>query len=179
MGNVRDGGSIVTFKVGDKVVYPNHGVALIEEVQKVSIADQTIKCYCLRVASNKAVLKVPTNNTEAVGLRKVIDEKEAQRLMRRLRDTDVATGTDWKERFQENADKMRTGDLRDVVDVLKSLTVLSQQKELSDRERRMLEKARYLLVSELAAAEGLEDKKVEERLDKALATLVKKLGITS
>lgn len=166
-----------TFKVGDKVVYPNHGVALIEEVEKVTIGDQVIKCYCLRVAANKTLVKVPTHNTETVGLRKVIDEKEAQRLMRRLRDTEVATGTDWKERFQENADKMRTGDLRDVVDVLKSLTVLAQQKELSDRERRMLEKARYLIVSELAAAESIEDAKVEEKIDKALQTLLKKLGM--
>ena len=165
------------FKVGDKVVYPNHGVALIEEIAKITVSGQTLKCYCLRVAANKTLVRVPTTNVTVVGLRKVIDEKEAQKLMRRLRDPDVATGTDWKERFQENADKMRTGDLRDVVDVLKSLTVLSQQKELSDRERRMLEKARYLIVSELAAAEGLEDKKVEERVDKALGTLIKKLGL--
>ncbi len=107
-----------TFKVGDKVVYPNHGVALVEEVQKISVNDQVYKCYCLRVAANRAVLKVPVGNTDVVGLRKVIDEKEAQRLMRRLREPDVATGNDWKERFQENADKMRTGDLRDVIDVL-------------------------------------------------------------
>jgi CarD family transcriptional regulator len=165
------------FKVGDKVVYPNHGVALIEEIQKVAVGAHTVKCYCLRVAANRAVLKVPVNNTDTVGLRRVIDEKEAARLMRRLRDTDVATGNDWKERFQENADKMRTGDLRDVVEVMKSLTVLAQQKELSDRERRMLEKARYLIVSELAAAESLTEDKVEERIDKALGTLVKKMGI--
>jgi CarD family transcriptional regulator len=165
----------VLFKVGDKVVYPNWGVALVEEVQKVPVADQVVKCYCLRVASNRALLKIPTNNTEAVGLRRVIDTSEAKRLMRRLRDTDVATGNDWKERFQENADKMRTGSLRDVVDVLKSLTVLSQEKELSDRERRMLEKARYLIVSELAAAESVGEDRVNERVDKALGTLVKKM----
>jgi CarD family transcriptional regulator len=165
------------FKVGDKVVYPNHGVALVEEVQKIPVADQVVKCYSLRVASNRAVVKVPINGTETVGLRKVIDRPEAQRLMRRLRDTDVATGNDWKERFQENADKMRTGSLRDVVDVLKSLTVLQQQKELSDRERRMLEKARYLIVSELAAAESADEFKVAERIDKALGTLVKKLSV--
>ena len=69
---------------------------------------------------------------------------------------------------------MRTGDLRDVVDVVKSLTVLQQTKEMSDRERRMLEKARYLIVSEIAAAEDLEDQKVEDRIDRALGTLLKK-----
>lgn len=168
---------MLTFKVGDKVVYPNHGVALIEDVEKVSVAGQTIKCYCLRVAANKTMVKVPTGNVDTVGLRRVIDEKEAERLMRRLRDIEVATGTDWKERFQENADKMRTGDLRDVVDVMKSLTVLQHQKELSDRERRMLEKARYLLVSEVAAAQDAPDLKVEEKIDKALQTLLKKLGM--
>jgi len=165
------------FKVGDKVVYPNHGVALVEEITKITVGAHTVKCYNLRVAANKTLVRVPTGNVVVVGLRKVIDEKEAQKLMRRLRDTDVATGTDWKERFQENADKMRTGDLKDVVDVLKSLTVLAQQKELSDRERRMLEKARYLLVSELAAAESLEEPKVEDRIDRALQTLLKKLGM--
>ena len=168
---------MLTFKVGDKVVYPNHGVALIENVEKVSVAGQTIKCYCLRVAANRTMVKVPTGNVETVGLRRVIDEKEAERLMRRLRDTEVATGTDWKERFQENADKMRTGDLRDIVDVLKSLRVLAHQKELSDRERRMLEKAEYLLVSEVAAAQDIEEAKVAEKIDKALQTLLKKLNI--
>lgn len=164
-----------TFKVGDKVVYPNHGVALIEEVEKISIAKETVRCYCLRVAANKTMVKVPTHNTDQVGLRRVIDEREAKRLMRRLRDTDVSTGSDWKERFQENADKMRTGSIRDVADVVKSLTVLSQQKDLSDREKRMMEKARYLLVSEMAAAEDLTQDRAEERIDKALATLLKKL----
>ena len=168
---------MLTFKVGDKVVYPNHGVALIENVEKVSVAGQTIKCYCLRVAANKTMVKVPTGNVETVGLRRIIDEKEAERLMRRLRDTEVATGTDWKERFQENADKMRTGSLRDVIDVLKSLTVLAQQKELSDRERRMLEKAEYLLVTELAAAQDVEEAKVTEKIKKAIETLLKKLNI--
>lgn len=168
---------MVTFKVGDMVVYPNHGVAKIEHIEKVAVAGQVIKCYCLRVAVNKTMVKVPTGNVETVGLRRIIDEKEAERLMRRLRDPEVATGTDWKERFQENADKMRTGDLRDIVDVLKSLAVLSHQKELSDRERRMLEKARYLLVSEIAAAQGDADAKVEEKLEKALQTLLKKLNI--
>ena len=168
---------MLTFKVGDKVVYPNHGVALIENVEKVSVAGQTIKCYCLRVAANKTMVKVPTGNVETVGLRRIIDEKEAERLMRRLRDTEVATGTDWKERFQENADKMRTGDLRDIVDVLKSLRVLSHQKELSDRERRMLEKAEYLLVSELAAAQEVDEAKVTEKIKKAIETLLKKLNI--
>jgi CarD family transcriptional regulator len=166
-----------SFKVGDKVVYPNHGVALVEHVEKVCVGDETVRCYSLRIAANQAVLKVPTGNVESVGLRKVIDSKEAQRLVRRMREGDVAMGSDWKERFQENADRMRTGDLKDVVDVLKSLTVLQFQKELSDRERRMLEKARYLIISELAAAEDLADQRVEEKVDRALGTLLKKMGI--
>jgi CarD family transcriptional regulator len=165
----------VDYKVGDKVVYPNHGVALIEEVSKISLDDHSARCYRLRVAANKTVVMVPTNKTDDVGMRKVIDEKESKRLMRRLRDTDVSTGTDWKERFQENAAKMQSGSIRDVADVLKSLTVLQQQKDLSDREKRMLEKARYLLVSEMAAAEDLTDERVEEKIDKALGTLLKKL----
>ena len=140
------------------------------------MANETIKCYCLRVAANKTHVKVPTHNTEQVGLRKVIDEKEAKSLMRKLRDTEVTTGTDWKERFQANADKMRTGAIRDVADVMKTLTVLQGQKDLSDREKRMLEKARYLIVSEMAAAEDLDEEKIGEKIDKALATLLKKLA---
>lgn len=164
------------YKVGDKVVYPNHGVALIEEVSKVSVDEHAAKCYRLRVAANKTIVMVPTNKTEDVGMRRVIDEKEAKRLMRQLRAPDVSTGRDWKERFQENAARMQTGSIRDVADVMKSLTVLQQQKDLSDREKRMLEKARYLLVSEMAAAEDLTDEKVEDKIDKALGTLIKKLA---
>jgi CarD family transcriptional regulator len=166
----------VQYKVGDKVVYPNHGVALIEEVSKISVDDHAAKCYRLRVAANKTIVMVPTNKTDDVGMRRVIDEKEAKRLMRQLRAPDVSTGRDWKARFQENAARMQTGSIRDVADVMKSLTVLQQQKDLSDREKRMLEKARYLLVSEMAAAEDLTDEKVEDKIDKALGTLIKKLS---
>ncbi|MEM7246566.1 MAG: CarD family transcriptional regulator [Acidobacteriota bacterium] len=163
------------FKVGDKVVYPNHGVALIYEVKSVSVGEDTEECYCLRVASNNTKVMIPLGKADEIGMRKVMDDKEAKRLMRRLRDPDVTTGTDWKERFQENAEKMRTGSIRDVADVIKSLTVLSEQKDLSDREKRMLERARYLLVSEMAAADDSEEDKVEEKVDKALETLVKKM----
>ena len=163
------------FKVGDKVVYPNHGVALIYEVKSVSVGEDTEECYCLRMASNTTRVMIPLGKAEEIGMRKVMDDKEAKRLMRRLRDPDVTTGTDWKERFQENADKMRTGLIRDVADVIKSLTVLAQQKDLSDREKRMLERARYLLLSEMVAADGTEEEKVEEMVDKALETLVKKM----
>src|SRR6185436_5803837 len=110
------------FKVGDKVVYPNHGVGVIEQVTKKSVGDMVSSFYCLRIISTDSTVMVPVGNTMAVGLRKVLTKREVVRVMDVLRIGEVATYDDWKGRFQANSEKMRTGDIRAVAEVLKSLT---------------------------------------------------------
>ena len=161
------------FKVGDKVVYPNHGVGVIEQVMNRSIGDTESSFYCLRIVATDSTVMVPVNNTNAVGLRKVLTKREVTRVMETLKNGDVATYDDWKGRFQANSEKMRTGDIRAVAEVLKSLTMLSEVKPLSYRERKMLDKARFLLTSELAEAGNKSIEKVEGEIDAALEASMK------
>jgi len=158
------------FKVGDKVVYPNHGVGVIEQVARRSIGDIESSFYCLRILSTDSTVMVPVANTQAVGLRKVLTRRQTSEVLKNLREGEVTTYDDWKGRFQANSEKMRTGDVRAVAEVLKSLTVLNEIKPLSYRERRMLDRARFLLVSELAEASGKTSTDVESKIDDALAT---------
>lgn len=165
------------FKVGDKVVYPNHGVGIIEQVTKKSIGDVVSSFYCLRILSTDSTVMVPVGNTSAVGLRKVLTKREVNRVMEVLKNGDVATYDDWKGRFQANSEKMRTGDIKAVSEVLKSLTVLAEIKPLSYRERKMLDRARFLLISELAEAGNKDVEKVEGEIDAALAESMKNTKI--
>jgi CarD family transcriptional regulator len=156
------------FKVGDKVVYPNHGVGVIEQVARRAVGEVESKFYCLRILSTDSTVMVPVDNTTTVGLRKVLSRRQSTQVMKILKTQEVTTYDDWKGRFQANSEKMRSGDIRAVAEVLKSLTVLNEIKPLSYRERRMLDRARFLLVSELAEAAGKESAEIETKIDGAL-----------
>jgi len=163
----------LSFKVGDKVVYPNHGVGVIEQVAKRAIGELESSFYCLRILSTDSTVMVPVDNTQAVGLRKVLTRRETTRVIKALKDGEVTTYDDWKGRFQANSEKMRTGDIKAVAEVLKSLTMLNEIKPLSYRERKMLDRARFLLVSELAEASGKKSEAVETQIDAALSDSLK------
>ena len=165
------------FKVGDKVVYPNHGVGVIERVARKSIGDLVSSFYCLRILSTDSTVMVPVGNTSTVGLRKVLSRRQSTQVLKVLKDGEVTTFDDWKGRFQANSEKMRTGDILAVAEVLKSLTVLSEVKPLSYRERKMLDRARFLLISELAEASNKAADKIEIQIDAALSESMK--GIKS
>ncbi len=161
------------FKVGDKVVYPNHGVGVIEQVTNQSIGDSVSSFYRLRILSTDSTVMVPVGNTSAVGLRKVLTRRQITKVFGVLRNGEVATYDDWKGRYQANSDKMRTGDILAVAEVLKSLSVLSEVKPLSYRERKMLDRARFLLISELAEASNKDHANIESQIDTALAESIK------
>jgi CarD family transcriptional regulator len=163
----------LNFKVGDKVVYPNHGVGVIEQVARRAIGDTESSFYRLRIVATDSTVMVPVDNTQAVGLRKVLSRRETSRVIKTLREGEVTTYDDWKGRFQANSEKMRTGDVKAVAEVLKSLTMLNEVKPLSYRERKMLDRARFLLVSELAEASGKESDEVEGQIDSALDECLK------
>jgi CarD family transcriptional regulator len=164
------------FKVGDKVVYPNHGVGVIEQVANRSIGDVESRFYCLRIISTDSTVMVPVDNTTAVGLRKVLSRRQMTQVMKVLKEQEVTTYDDWKGRFQANSEKMRSGDIRAVAEVLKSLTALNEVKPLSYRERRMLDRARFLLISELAEAAGKESEEMEAKIDTALSEFLKEVA---
>lgn len=161
--------NMMSFQVGDKVVYPNHGVGVIEQISSRTLGASVEKFYLLRIKSSSLKVMVPFHNVESVGLRRVVKNGEVQRIIEFLTDGKCENHADWKYRFKENSDKMRTGSLLEVAGVLKSLLLLNQTKPLSFREKKMLERARYLLVSELAMAKNCDEAQIEHLLNKALS----------
>jgi CarD family transcriptional regulator len=157
-----------TFQIGDKVVYPNHGVGIIEQISSRTIGETVEQFYLLKIKSSSLKVMVPFHNVGTVGLRRVVKNGEIQKIMDFLTDGGCENNADWKDRFRENSEKMRTGSLFEVATVLKGLLVVGQAKPLSFREKKMLERARYLLVSELAMAKNCEDSQIEQLLAKAL-----------
>lgn len=163
------------FKIGDKVVYPNHGLGIIEQIEKRSMGDRMEEFLTLRIVANDSTVMVPRSNTTSVGLRRVVTKKEVEDVFDVLKDTKITLYDDWKGRFQENSDKMRTGSITEVARVFKSLSHLAIQKNLSYRERRMLDKAKYLIVSEIAEVERMTADQVEAKIDRAVARGIKQV----
>jgi len=163
------------FKIGDKVVYPNHGLGIIEQIEKRSLGARVEEYLTLRIVSNDSTVMVPCSNTTNVGLRRVVGKKEVEEVYDVLKDTKITLYDDWKGRFQENSDKMRTGSITEVARVFKSLSHLALQKNLSYRERRMLDKAKYLIVSEIAEVERMTAEQVEAKVDRAVARGIKQV----
>ena len=157
------------FHIGDKVVYPNHGVGIIEQISSRTFGLTVEKFYLLKIKSSSLKVMVPFHNVGTVGLRRVVKNGEIQKIVDFLTDGECDNNADWKYRFKENSERMRTGSLLEVASVLKGLLVLNQAKPLSFREKKMLERARYLLVSELAMAKNCEEVQIEELLSKALS----------
>lgn len=158
-----------SFHIGDNVVYPNHGVGTIEQISSRTNGQTVEKFYLLKIKSSSLKVMIPFHNVGAVGLRRVVKMAEINKIVAFLEDGECGSTADWKDRFRENSERMRTGSLLEVASVLKGLILLNQSKPLSFREKKMLERARYLLVSELAMARNCEECQVEELLTKTLA----------
>ena len=159
---------MLQFEVGDKVIYPNQGLGVIERIETRTIMGTTCGFYSLRMASSDTTVLVPVDNVEDVGLRGAIGDHEVKKLFTLLGNGKIDNHQNWKGRFKDNSNKMRTGSLYDVVDVLKSLNHLSQTKNLSFREKRMLDRAKFLVVSEISEVVSEPVETIEERVEKAL-----------
>ena len=158
----------MTFQVGDKVIYPNHGLGVVDCIETKTILGTTCGFYHLRMAASDTSVLVPLDNVESVGLRRAVSDREIAKLFTLLGDGKIDRHQNWKGRFKDNSDKMRTGSIYDVVDVLKSLTCLSKSKSLSFREKRMLDRAKFLVVSEISEVLGEESDLIDTRVDRAL-----------
>ena len=159
---------MLQFEVGDKVIYPNQGLGVVERIETRTIMGTTCGFYSLRMASSDTTVLVPVDNVEDVGLRRAIGDHEVKKLFTLLGNGKIDNHQNWKGRFKDNSNKMRTGSLYDVVDVLKSLNHLSQSKNLSFREKRMLDRAKFLVVSEISEVVREPSETIEQRVDKAL-----------
>src|SRR5260370_40793874 len=157
------------YKIGDKVVYPNHGVGVVEQISYGVLNGRTERYFMIRIVSSGLRVMVPQSNPMTVGLRSVIRSTESTKFLGFLEKGKLNSHHDWKHRFKQKSERIRTGSLLEVAGVLKSLVSLSRSKPLSFREKKMLERAKYLLVSEMATARNTSPETMEDALIKSLA----------
>ena len=160
------------FKVGDKVVYPSQGVSEVESISKEVLAGTEMKCYHLRLINSDSKVMVPVTNSERVGLRPLSEKKLVRKAMRRLKTAEGENAEDWKDRYRANLERIKTGELEEIVNVLLCLAEVAGRKTLSFRERKMYDHARQLLVNEVAQVEGKAADKVEHQVEDALGHVV-------
>jgi CarD family transcriptional regulator len=154
-----------TFKVGEKVVYPAHGVGVIEEVQSRKHSGTEIQFYTLRIIDTDMKIMIPTTKADAVGLRRVIGKEMVGKVYKVLREKRVRVDqATWNRRYREYTEKIKTGSVLEIAAVLRDLFMLKGDKELSFGERKMLDTARNLLVKELAIAKAHSEDKIMEEL---------------
>jgi CarD family transcriptional regulator len=158
----------MSFQIGDKVVYPNQGVGIVEQISTRNLTGQPEMFYLLRLTSGSMRVIVPISSVINVGLRRVTRTSEISTIVDYLQKGQSKSPQDWKGRFKENSEKMRSGSLQQVAEVLKTLIILNQAKPLSFREKKMMDRAWQLLVDEIAVARGSSKEAVEGQLVRAL-----------
>jgi len=156
------------FQIGEKIVYPNHGIGTVENISTRSFGAQFERYYLLRLTYNSMTVMVPFSHVEEIGLRKVTRNGEVARVLSFLAEGSSQRKADWKDRYKENSDKMRHGSLLEIAEVLKTLLVLQSQKPLSFREKKMLERARHMLVTEISISRGFTEQEAIGILQAAL-----------
>ena len=156
------------FDVGDKVVYPHHGAAIIEQRETINFMGEPREYFILKVAYGDLTVKVPVATAEDVGLREVINDEEVEEVFAVLRKKEARMPTNWSRRFKNHVEKLKSGDIYQVAEVVRNLSIRDKDKGLSAGEKRMLVKARQILVSELTFAINVNEEEAERKLNEAL-----------
>ncbi|HEX9824133.1 MAG TPA: CarD family transcriptional regulator [Actinomycetota bacterium] len=156
------------FRKGDTVVYPHHGAAVIEDLTTRELLGEEKKYFVLKLSHGDLTLMVPVDNTEEIGLREVVNKREVKKVWDILKEGESKMPANWSRRYKTNIEKIRSGDIFQVAEVVRNLSIREAEKGLSAGEKRMLAKARQILVSELTYAVGSTEDKAEAMLDKVL-----------
>jgi CarD family transcriptional regulator len=153
-----------SLKIGDKVIYPNQGLGVVEAIQEQAYNGERFTVYNLRIICNNTLVTVPSTTVLELGIRRPVAEESIRKIFQYMGNGDVDVTTDWKGRYKEHLNLMKSGTLLDMATVLKSLYFLSLQKPLSFREKKMMEKAKELIVSEISEAVAEPCTKIELKL---------------
>lgn len=152
-----------TFKIGDKAVYPAHGVGEVTAIEDREISGQHQTFYILRILENGMKIMIPTQNVRQVGLREVISKDKVTKVFRILKEKDLSVDTTtWNRRYREYMEKIKTGSVFEVAEVLRDLYLLKSDKDLSFCELKLLDTARSLLIKELAVAKNCDEEDIED-----------------
>ena len=157
------------FSIGDLVVHPMHGAGVIDDIVRERVAGTTKEYYVFKMPMGGLILKIPTENSHAIGIRKVISKAEADELLEEIPAIAVEHNANWNKRYQENLLRLKSGDLREVAQVIKGLMRRDTLRGLSTGERKMLHSAKQIMISELVLVLGSDYKSVEGQLDHAMS----------
>lgn len=156
------------FHVGDKVVYPMHGAGIIESIEEKEILGRKQSYYVVRIPIGDMKVMIPTKNIKGIGIRDVISEQDADKVFSILKSENIHSNSNWNKRYRENLVKIKSGNIYEVADVVKSLMLRDKEKGLSTGERKMLSSAKQILVSELVLAKNMSANEVEEIINNFL-----------
>ena len=152
------------FNVGDKIVYQMHGAGTIDAIEEKDILGEKQNYYIIRMPGEVKVM-VPTDKAEEVGVRNIINKDEAVKVMSVLGENETEMSQNWNKRYRDNMDKMKSGDIYEVADVVRNLSFKQKEKGLSTGEKKMLNNAKQILVSELVLAEHASQDEVEKLVE--------------
>lgn len=153
------------FKVGDKVVYPNHGAGTIVGIETKNILGEKKEYYIMQLPIGEMKVMIPVEKVEDIGIRNVIDEEEADEVLRLLKGEISKMSQNWNRRYRANMEKLKTGDIYEVAEVVRNLTIRDNEKGLSTGEKKMLNNSRQILISELVLSKGMEEEEVETLIE--------------
>lgn len=157
------------FKIGDKVVYPMHGAGVIEAIEEKEVLGDRRNYYIMKMPFGNMKVMVPTDNVEEIGLRQVVDSEDISKVITVLQDTKTAMSTNWNRRYRANMEKIKSGNIFEVAEVVRNLTLRDKEKGLSTGERKMLENARQILISELVLAKEEKEDSIKNMLEELFA----------
>jgi Transcriptional regulators, similar to M. xanthus CarD len=165
----KNGGHFtVTFNIGDKVVYPMHGAGIIEAIEEKEVLGEKQTYYIMKLPIGDMKVMIPTDNVAEIGLRQVIDNEDVEKVFEILRGEKSNMSQNWNRRYRANMEKIKSGDIFEVAEVVRNLAIRDREKGLSTGERKMLDNARQILISELVLAQDATEEEVEETLNQLL-----------
>lgn len=164
------------FNVGDYIVYPMHGAGTVDAIEEKNILGEKQSYYIIKMPGEVKVM-VPTSKAEEVGVRSIIDKNSAQRVFKILEEDETEMAQNWNKRYRDNMDKMKSGDIYEVADVVRNLTFKQKEKGLSTGEKKMLLNARQILISELALVQSSSQDEVEDLVDNTMLKSYKEFRI--
>lgn len=156
------------FNIGDKVVYPMHGAGIIESIEEKEILGKKRKYYILRLPLRSMKVMIPLDNVNSMGLREIISEREVEQVMAVLNDDESKMPQNWNRRYRANMDKIKSGNIYEVAGVVRNLMLRDKDKGLSTGERKMLNNAKQILISELVLVNDTDEVSIEQLINKAI-----------
>ena len=156
------------FTVGDKIVYPMHGAGIIEQIEEKKILGETRKYYVLRVPCGDMKIMIPVDNSRDIGVRSVVSDEELLQVIQTLRGKSTEMSSNWNRRYRENMEKLKTGDVIEVAEVVRNLMRTDREKKLSTGEKKMLSNAKQILLSEIILIRDIDMSEASNIIDRVV-----------